>query len=94
MAILWLEAIVSYGIGATLVGKYGTSAGFTLYIAAFTLSSNAIGVVTEEWKGSSSTACKLLAAGIAIVLASVVLLNLGGAFTKQAEDDCAGIWQA
>ena len=57
MAILWLEAIVSYGIGATLVGKYGTSAGFTLYIAAFTLKfgSNAIAVVTEEWKGSSST---------------------------------------
>ncbi len=82
MAFLWLGAIVSYGIGATFVGKYGTSVGFTLYIAASILSSNAIGLVTGEWKGSSSNTRKLLAAGISMILASVAILNLGGVFTR------------
>ena len=82
MAFLWLGAIVSYGIGATFVGKYGTSVGFTLYIAASILSSNAIGLVTGEWKGSSSNTRKLLAAGISMILASVAILNLGGLFTR------------
>jgi hypothetical protein len=76
MAFLWLGAIVSYGIGATLVGKYGTSVGFMLYIAASILTSSAIGVVTGEWKGSSDRTWKLLAAGVAMILASVAILNL------------------
>jgi L-rhamnose-H+ transport protein len=84
MAFLWLGAIVSYGIGATFVGKYGTSVGFALYIAASILTSNAIGLVTGEWKGSSSRTWKLLAAGIAMILASVVILNLGGVFTRRS----------
>ena len=84
MAFLWLGAIVSYGIGATFVGKYGTSVGFMLYIAASILSSNAIGVMTGEWKGSSSRTRKLLAAGIAMILASVAILNLGGVFTRRS----------
>jgi L-rhamnose-H+ transport protein len=81
MALLWLGAIFSYGIGATLVGKYGTSVGFTLYIAATVLTSNVIGVAMGEWKGSSSGTFKLLAVGFAMIVASVVILNLGGMFT-------------
>jgi len=82
MALLWLGAIVSYGIGATFVGKYGTSVGFMPYIAASVLSSNTIGAMTGEWKGSSPRTWKLLAAGIAMILASVVILNLGGVFAR------------
>ena len=80
MALLWLTAIVSYGIGATYVGKYGTSLGFTLYIAATILSSSTLGIATKEWKGTSSGTRKLLAAGVAAILVSVLILNLGGLF--------------
>jgi L-rhamnose-H+ transport protein len=82
MAFLWLGAILSYGIGATFVGKYGTSVGFTLYIATSILASNAIGALTGEWKGSSSRTRKLLAAGISLILVSVAILNLGGVFSR------------
>jgi len=80
MALLWLGGMVTYGIGATLVGKYGTSLGYTLLIAAMILSSNSLGLLTGEWKGTSPGTRRLLAAGAAVVLASVVVLNLGGLF--------------
>jgi len=78
MAFLWLGAIVSYGIGATVVGRYGTSVGFMLYIAASILTSSAIGVLTGEGRDHLPGTWKLLAAGVAMVLASVAILNLGG----------------
>jgi L-rhamnose-H+ transport protein len=81
MALLWVTGIVGYGIGATLVGKYGTSVGFTLYIAATMLSSSALGMLTGEWKATSRGTKKLLAAGIASILVSVLVLNLGGLFS-------------
>lgn len=80
MALLWLSAIVSYGIGATYVGRYGTSIGFTLYIAATILASSGLGIAPHEWKGTSTGTRKLLAAGVTAIVASVLILNLGGLF--------------
>ena len=80
MALLWLGGMVTYGIGATVVGKYGTSLGYALSIAAMILSSNSLGLLTGEWKGTSSGTMRLLAAGAAAVLVSVIVLNLGGLF--------------
>lgn len=77
MAALWVSAIVAYGIGATLVGIYGTSVGFTLYIAATILASSAFGIFTGEWKGTSSRTRRLLGTGIAAVVISVAILNSG-----------------
>jgi L-rhamnose-H+ transport protein len=80
MALLWLGGMVAYGIGATLVGTYGTSLGYALSIAAMILSSNSLGILTGEWKGTSPGTKRLLAVGAAVVLVSVVVLNLGGLF--------------
>jgi L-rhamnose-H+ transport protein len=78
MAVVWFSAIVAYGMGATMVGRYGTSLGFILYIASTIVASNGFGIITGEWKGTSSSSRKLLAAGVAAILASIVILNLGG----------------
>jgi L-rhamnose-H+ transport protein len=80
MALLWLSGIVGYGIGATLVGRYGTSLGYALFIAAMILSSNLLGIATGEWKATSARTRKVLAVGVAVILISVVVLNLGGLF--------------
>ncbi len=82
MALLWLSAIVSYGIGATYVGKYGTSVGFTLYIAGTILASNTLGIITGEWNGTSSGTQKLMATAVVAILVSVAILNLGGLATS------------
>jgi L-rhamnose-H+ transport protein len=80
MALLWLGGMVGYGIGATLVGKYGTSLGFALLVASMILASNILGILTGEWKATSPKTKKLLLAGMALIVASVIILNLGGLF--------------
>ncbi|MBI4166188.1 MAG: hypothetical protein HY508_10700 [Acidobacteria bacterium] len=80
MALLFLPGILAYGIGANMVGVYGTSVGFALFAASQILSSNTLGVLTGEWKSTSPKTRMLLAAGTVVTLISVVVLNLGGVF--------------
>lgn len=80
MAAIWITAIFGYGMGAALVGKYGTSIGFTLLMASSILSSNILGLLAGEWKQTSHATRRHLIFGIALILVSVVILNLGGLF--------------
>lgn len=80
MAMLTFAAFVGYGIGATLVGKYGTSLGWALFVAVSILSSSFSGILVGEWKSTSIRTRKLLAAAVGFMLVSVVVLNLGGIF--------------
>jgi L-rhamnose-H+ transport protein len=80
MALLWLSGIIGYGIGATLVGRYGTSVGFTLFIAAQILASSSLGVLTGEWKATSPRTRRELAGAVVMTLLAVAVLNLGGLF--------------
>lgn len=80
MALLWLSGIVGYGIGASMAGRYGTSVGFTLFIAAQILVSNLLGVLTGEWKSTSISTRRYLLAAVLGTLVTVSVLNLGGLF--------------
>lgn len=80
MALLWLSGLVGYGIGATLVGSYGTSLGYALFVAAMILSSNLLGILSGEWKGTSQRTRGVLTEAVAVILVSVLVLNLGGLF--------------
>lgn len=80
MALLWLSGIVVYGIGATQVGTYGTSVGFALFVSAQILTSTTIGIVAGEWKDVAPETRRLLAAGVVVIIISVVVLSLGGLF--------------
>jgi L-rhamnose-H+ transport protein len=80
MAGFWGSSVFSYGIGATMTGQYGTSVGYALWVAISIASAAAVGVLTGEWKGTSSSTRKVLALAMALVLASVIVLNLGGLF--------------
>jgi hypothetical protein len=80
MGLLWLSGMVGYGIGATLVGSYGTSLGFALFIAAMILSSNLLGILAGEWKATSQRTRRVLTGAVVVTLLSVLVLNLGGLF--------------
>jgi len=80
MGLLWLSGMLGYGIGATLVGRYGTSLGYTLFTTALILSSNCLGILTGEWKSTSVKTRRVLTAAVVVILLSVVVLNLGGLF--------------
>jgi hypothetical protein len=51
-----------------------------LLAASIILASNLLGILTGEWKSTSPKTKKLLAVGIALIVASVIVLNLGGLF--------------
>ncbi len=78
MAFAWVTAVLSYGIGATFIGSYGTSIGYMLFTAGSILFANAFGWLTGEWKGTSTPTRRLLLAAIAFILLAVIVLNLGG----------------
>jgi L-rhamnose-H+ transport protein len=80
MALTWVTAVLSYGIGATLVGAEGTSVGYMLFIAASILFANAFGLMAGEWKGASVRTRRFLFAAVAFILIAVIVLNLGGLF--------------
>ena len=80
MAVMWLSGLLLYGAGATLAGRYGTSVGFTLFLAMSVLSSTMLGILTGEWKSTSRRTRGLLALGVAALVLSAVVLNLGGLF--------------
>jgi L-rhamnose-H+ transport protein len=82
MAVVWLSGLFLYGWGATLVGVYGTSVGFALFVAMSVVSATVVGILTGEWNSTSVRSRRLMAAGVAAILASVVVLNLGGVFGK------------
>jgi len=80
MALLWVGGVFGYGTGASMMGRYGTSVGFTLFMASSILSSNVLGLLAGEWRGASPLTRRRLAFGISMILASVAVLNLGGLF--------------
>jgi len=80
IAVIWISGLFLYGWGATLIGEYGTSVGFTLFIAMSVVSATVLGILTGEWQSTSPRSKRLLAAGVAAILLSVVVLNLGGLF--------------
>ena len=80
MALVWATAVLSYGFGATLVGSAGTSVGYMLFTSSSVLFGTAFGLMTGEWKGTSPRTRRLLIAAVAFILASVIVLNLGGLF--------------
>jgi L-rhamnose-H+ transport protein len=77
MGVLWLGGILLYGIGASLMGTYGTSVGFVLMVASVVIAANVAGVLSGEWTSVSSRTRRLLAAGLASILLSVVVLSFG-----------------
>jgi L-rhamnose-H+ transport protein len=77
MAVLWLGGILLYGIGATLAGRYGTSAGFVVLAASVVIAANVAGILTGEWTSVSPRTKRLLVGGMAAILLSVVVMSFG-----------------
>ncbi len=78
MAVLWLSGVIGYGIGSTMIGVYGTSAGFAAFIAAIILASNVVGLWTGEWASTSARTRRLLAAALGMILISVAIVGVAG----------------
>jgi L-rhamnose-H+ transport protein len=72
----WYLQYFFYTMGETQMGRYGF-ASWTLHMASIIIFATLWGWVLHEWKGSSRNTHAVVAAGIALLLASTVVIGWG-----------------
>lgn len=76
----WYFQFFFYTMGETQMGRYGF-ASWTLHMASIIIFSTMWGWIFHEWKGSSRKAHALIAAGIATLILSTIVIG-GGTYLK------------
>jgi len=72
----WYFQFFFYTMGETQMGKFGF-ASWTLHMASIIIFSTMWGWILKEWKGSSRKAHGLIAAGIATLILSTIIIGFG-----------------
>jgi L-rhamnose-H+ transport protein len=79
----WYFQFFFYTMGETQMGKFGF-ASWTLHMASIIIFSTMWGWIFHEWKGSSKKAHGLIAAGIALLIVSTIVIGYGTWLKGQA----------
>ena len=77
MGAIFAAGITFYGIGASNLGKLGTTVAWLVFIAAGILTANFWGVITGEWMDAPQSARRKMVLGPAVLFVSVLLVNYG-----------------
>lgn len=72
----WYLQFFFYTMGETQMGKFGF-ASWTLHMASIIIFSTLWGWILHEWKGASRKAHGLIAAGIALLILSTIVIGYG-----------------
>jgi len=72
----WYFQFFFYTMGETQMGRFGF-ASWTLHMASIIIFSTMWGWILHEWKGSSKKAHGLIAAGIALLILSTIIIGVG-----------------
>jgi len=79
MGVLCYLSFLTYGSGASHLGRLGGIVGWPLFMSMSLITSNSLGALTGEWKGAPTRALRLSVAGIATLIAAIVVIARGGA---------------
>jgi L-rhamnose-H+ transport protein len=79
MGAVWLGGYALYGVSTTMLGSFGTTAGWIVFFAMTVLTGNVMGVVTGEWKGTSGAAQRWMTFGILLLLCAIFVVGIGSA---------------
>jgi len=71
MSLLFVTCLLCMGNGMRMMGALGASLGFGLYQGFQTLSSQAVGVISGEWKGAAVRTKVLMLSAVILMLAAV-----------------------
>lgn len=78
---VWYLQFFFYSMGETQMGRYGFSS-WTLHMSSIIIFSTLWGVALKEWKGTSRRTHRLIASGLAVLVASTLIVGYGN-FIKQ-----------
>ncbi|MFP4499522.1 MAG: L-rhamnose/proton symporter RhaT [Candidatus Hydrogenedentota bacterium] len=74
--IIWYFQFMFYGMGTTRMGAYDFSS-WTLHMAFIIVFSNLWALMLREWKGASNRTIRWILGGIAILIASTIIVGIG-----------------
>jgi L-rhamnose-H+ transport protein len=87
--VTWYMQFFFYSMGATKMGEYGFSS-WTLHMASIMFFGTLLGVALGEWKGSSRTTFGLVALGLAVLLASTMIVGCGNYLRRPSPSPSKG----
>lgn len=74
--VTWYMQFMFYGMGTTKMGKYDFSS-WSLHMASIIIFSTLWGAALHEWKGTGSRTRFLVALGLAVLIASMLVIGYG-----------------
>ncbi len=78
MGLLCFGSFLLYGAGAEALGDLGGIVGWPLFMSMALITSNALGFISGEWRGSPQRAHWLSVTGIAFLIIAIVVISIGG----------------
>ncbi|RMF90968.1 MAG: rhamnose/proton symporter RhaT [Planctomycetota bacterium] len=83
--LLWFAALGTFGQGAALMGELGTVIGWPMLLGLSLIVSNAVGVITGEWKGMAKPFLTM-AAGVLLIIVATVVMSYASTLNPKASD--------
>jgi L-rhamnose-H+ transport protein len=80
--LTWYLQFFFYGMGTTRMGRYDFSS-WTLHMASIIIFSTLWGIALHEWKGTTPGTRQLVGAGLALLVASTVIVGYGNYLAAQ-----------
>ncbi|MGC4014727.1 MAG: L-rhamnose/proton symporter RhaT [Luteolibacter sp.] len=81
--VTWYLQFFFYSMGETKMGKFSFSS-WTLHMASIIIFSTLWGIMLHEWKGTSKRTHRLIGLGLAVLIASTVIVGWGNLLGAQA----------
>lgn len=80
--LTWYLQFFFYSMGTTRMGRYEFSS-WTLHMASIIIFSTVWGIALREWNGTTAATRRLVAAGLALLVASTVIVGYGNYLAVQ-----------
>ena len=77
MGALFAAGITTYGIGASQLGKMGTTVAWLVFVATGILVANLWGIAWREWHGAPQRAVQSMQIGSLLLIVSIALVSYG-----------------
>ena len=72
-SLLWIVSFVLYGVGASIMGSWGSVIGWSVFIAMSIAVAGIWGIIQGEWKNTSVGTRKLMGFGLGILVIAIML---------------------
>jgi hypothetical protein len=72
-SLLWIVSFVLYGVGASIMGSWGSVIGWSVFIAMSIAVAGIWGITQGEWKNTSAVTRKLMGFGLGILVIAIML---------------------